>query len=119
MNTNCHTFDLGEIFVTRGVSSLLMHDTIACALQCHARHASYAHRLDTGMDVLLSPRLIRTTHLCCDDQQDRHVAFDVITLLHANSTCTVVHLSDHGCDYGSVQVKLTRFDPDEGVAMQV
>ena len=112
MCTDCQSFDLGKIFVTKNICRLLMRDTVTYALHCHVRFASHANRPGTAAGNVATPRLVRTTHLCCDDRSDRHVAFDILTLQISDCVRTVVHLSDHGDDYGSVSVVHARPEPN-------
>ena len=112
MCRECQPFDLGEIFVTTSVTRLLMGDTVACALSCHSRFALHAHRLGNEADDPVRPRLIRSTHVCCDDQSNRHVPFDILTLQLGDCVRTIVHLSDHDEDYGSVPIVHALPEPD-------
>ncbi len=116
----CDESMLGDVYVTPRAADLLMTETITEAVLAQGRFIAYAHHPKAGYSKHVGPRLIRSSYEI--NRQGHDILFDVVTVEIGENKITVVHLCEHGplepgVDYGSMPLRRTSYDSQDGLTL--
>ena len=102
--------DVGKVYVSPAVRGIRRGRLfLQKVLRCHGRFARRVAAEDNTHTKERLPTLVRSTHWCWDQNLDRQLTIDVLTLDLGQVLQTVVLMPEEERDYGGLAMSRVRF----------